>query len=354
MHDLSQPLTACKFLVDELGEHSASENSAFGIKLATDLRRVVDAQEHLFSSLSLYVRVCQGRFDNSRHAVAASALAGKLSAYFARTFPSTPFALSGFVDSIQLESNHDSLFSILKCLLDNAAFHAKNKVSVSCRPSRESAEFVDIHVIDDGDGIPEDNPTLLGQSFTRLSAPHSRKGNGLGLGLFSAASIAAALDHGLCYSRRGDTSYFSLRVKQAEEKAIADSTEAGKSQPDAILAIRDKRTHEEVCRLLERLGLTAFPIREAGLGKGFPDERRPLILITDERDLRSNTDLSPFWQMHGVEGGLGAIILEHADHSERAADVLLPDLATQRLRMPISASRLCAAISNLRAVIDGN
>jgi signal transduction histidine kinase len=84
------------------------------------------------------------------------------------------------VSGAQVDANADQLARAVRNLLDNAARHARTRVTVSLR---ETEHEVILIVADDGTGIPPDQRERVFERFARLDGARARDEGGTGLGL---------------------------------------------------------------------------------------------------------------------------------------------------------------------------
>ncbi len=84
------------------------------------------------------------------------------------------------VSGAQVDANADQLARAVRNVLDNAARHARTKVTVSLR---ETEHEVILIVADDGAGIPPDQRDRVFERFARLDGARARDEGGTGLGL---------------------------------------------------------------------------------------------------------------------------------------------------------------------------
>ena len=101
--------------------------------------------------------------------------------------------------------------------------------------ARSKGGNVDIQVLDNGPGIPEDKQTLVFEQFTQLENQQSSSAGGLGLGLNITQSLAQLLDHPLALiSKVGFGCKFSINVERAQEQQ-----EVLAVKPKANIGLRD-------------------------------------------------------------------------------------------------------------------
>jgi two-component system, OmpR family, sensor kinase len=90
-------------------------------------------------------------------------------------------------DDLRLQGDRLRLEQALGNLVDNALRYGAGTISISARPA---SAMVELHVTDEGHGIP---PEFLGRAFERFSRhDHARTGGGAGLGLAIVRAIAEA------------------------------------------------------------------------------------------------------------------------------------------------------------------
>ena len=85
--------------------------------------------------------------------------------------------------------SREHLARIVRNLLDNAASYGRAPFRVVARPSADDA-YVEIHVIDHGEGIDADYRPELFKRFTRGPGTERRAGSGLGLSIVRGLAIA--------------------------------------------------------------------------------------------------------------------------------------------------------------------
>ncbi|MFJ9425732.1 sensor histidine kinase [Streptomyces sp. NPDC101249] len=93
----------------------------------------------------------------------------------------------GADDPVPVSGSRGQLARVLDNLLDNAARHARGRISVAVR--REGGRAV-LAVADDGDGVPEADRERIFERFVRRDDARSRDDGGAGLGLAIARDIA--------------------------------------------------------------------------------------------------------------------------------------------------------------------
>ncbi len=84
-----------------------------------------------------------------------------------------------------------ALSQVVRNLVDNAARHAKSRISLHLT---ESEGWVELRVDDDGAGVPAEERERVFERFVRLDEARSRDAGGTGLGLAIVREIVAAHD----------------------------------------------------------------------------------------------------------------------------------------------------------------
>lgn len=95
------------------------------------------------------------------------------------------------VEPVAVQGSRSDLARLLRNLVDNAARHAEERVTLA---TTEVDGNVVLRVIDDGPGIPIEDRGRVFERFTRLDAARARDDGGSGLGLAIVDQIAT--DHG--------------------------------------------------------------------------------------------------------------------------------------------------------------
>lgn len=97
-------------------------------------------------------------------------------------------------DPIEVVGDRQRLHQVLANLTANARVHTPpgTSVTVGLQPSDTEPGWVDIHVTDDGPGIPPSLQPELFERFVRGTASRSRTAGSTGLGLAIVAAVAAA------------------------------------------------------------------------------------------------------------------------------------------------------------------
>ena len=95
-------------------------------------------------------------------------------------------------EPLDAEADGDKLRQILANLVDNAVKFSPNGGKVTVAARRAGEEVVEVRVVDEGIGIPEEERARLFDRFFRASTAVRQQIPGTGLGLYIARAIVEA------------------------------------------------------------------------------------------------------------------------------------------------------------------
>jgi signal transduction histidine kinase len=176
-HELRSPIAALRTELELSLDHPARTDWTTSARDAlADTRRL----ERLTDDLLFLARIDDA--EPTRHTgVDLAALLGDLTSRRPAVREHFP------TGSVEVHGSSPDLDRLLTNLLDNAQRHSRNHVDVHLKAS---AETVDIHIDDDGDGIAPADRSRIFDRFTRLDDARTRDHGGTGLGLAIARDIA--------------------------------------------------------------------------------------------------------------------------------------------------------------------
>lgn len=116
------------------------------------------------------------------------------------------------VTAARVRGDAGLLVRAVRNLLDNAAHHARQRISVRLVRSGEEALLT---VADDGPGIEEQHRDKIFERFTRLSNGRSRDLGGVGLGLSIVHEVVAAHDGRVSVDDNAPGARFTVRLPAA-------------------------------------------------------------------------------------------------------------------------------------------
>ena len=129
-------------------------------------------------------------------------------------------------EPIDAEADREKLRQILANLVDNAVKFSPDGGTVTVTARRRD-ETVEVRVVDEGIGIPEDEQRRIFTRFYRGESTTRDPGaGGTGLGLFIAHGLVSAMAGRMwVVSREGDGSTFAFELPQARESALSGESE---------------------------------------------------------------------------------------------------------------------------------
>ena len=161
------------------------------------LSRIENARE-TFETGRISIRdVLQRCHDNFETVARARSLS------FEVTFPA---------DALFIKGNNEALDTMLSNLIENAIRYtpAGGQIELFCDCDHDSIE---IHVADNGPGIPTEHLDRIFERFYRVDHARSRELGGTGLGLAIVKHLAAVLMGSVtCTSREGQGTTFTIRL----------------------------------------------------------------------------------------------------------------------------------------------
>ncbi len=183
-HELRSPLATIRQHAEVALEHPDGTATAevAGVVLEEEIRL-----EHLVEDLLLLAKVDEAAEARRREPVDLDDMLFDQARRLRATTP-LDVDVSG-VAAGQVAGDKGQLDRLVRNLADNAARHARGRVSLSLE---EGPAGVVLAVDDDGEGIPPGDRERIFERFVRLDSARSRDAGGTGLGLAIVAEIAAA------------------------------------------------------------------------------------------------------------------------------------------------------------------
>ncbi|MBA6294256.1 PAS-domain containing protein [Colwellia sp. MB3u-70] len=195
-HDLMQPLEAARLFTSAL----ASQGN-----LTATQQRQVDNIDHslkvandLVADLSEISRIESGNIKLNISSFSLKSLFDDIAKEFSASAVEHKVEFRVRCNSMWLRSDRSLLRRILQNLIGNAFRYASpGKILLG---ARAKGDMVNIQVLDNGPGIPEEKQTMVFEQFTQLNNQQSSSAGGLGLGLNITQSLAKLLGHPLALS----------------------------------------------------------------------------------------------------------------------------------------------------------
>lgn len=134
---------------------------------------------------------------------------------------------------------------ILVNLLSNAAVHGGQRIGIEVS---EAAGIVEISVVDNGTGVPEDHLEVLFEGFVHNGAAPLLTGT-IGLGLAVASRMASLLGGELTYQRFSGKTYFTITIPGS---SVATRDEVEEREPMRHGVEHDEESVADVIRALSQ------------------------------------------------------------------------------------------------------
>jgi K+-sensing histidine kinase KdpD len=188
-HEARTPTTAiiggAELLADPgLTESLRSEVAATLVEEATRLNRVVDQL--------LRLAALEGRDDVMLEPVALGHVVRRLAKRLSERLPNATIETSIERGLPPVAADEGYVDQLVGVLLDNALKHAGGRHWIGVQVLR-AGDDVEVHVLDEGSGLPPAGRDALFRLFHRGPAVGSKAGAGTGIGLFVADAIVRAL-----------------------------------------------------------------------------------------------------------------------------------------------------------------
>lgn len=159
-------------------------------ELERTIRSAVEETERLSrlaNDLLLMARADQGALPIRSEAVSVGEVLDAVAVRFAARARSLGRTISTAETESAVDADRERLDQALSGLVDNALRHGSGDILIEVR---EVGEFVEIHVIDAGPGIPADFRERAFERFSRGDDARNRGGSGLGLSIVALIATA--------------------------------------------------------------------------------------------------------------------------------------------------------------------
>jgi len=204
-HELRSPLSLLRAEVELALEGHRSTD-----ELLAALRSVgeeADRLSQLAEDLLLLARIDEGELPLREQTVHLPELLESVAARFARRAADAGRHIAVEAEDISIEADRLRLEQALGNLVQNALRHGAGAIRIHTRLRGESIE---LHVADEGPGIPSEFAAVAFERFTRADEARSGAGSGLGLAIVKAIAEAHVGTVGLEPEAAGADVYLSL------------------------------------------------------------------------------------------------------------------------------------------------
>ncbi|AZZ91060.1 response regulator [Hahella sp. KA22] len=287
-HDLRQPLNAMSMLAESLSA-KMDRNSEEGI-IVGKLRRSLSQLSDLFKSLLDMSQLSMGVVKpNPRHFYLHELVRRVAMEFDAIDIPSSrPERIETECDE-ELVAYSDPILleRMLRNLITNALQHADAKaIRVNCRRLNNVLE---IHVVDDGVGIPSRDIKRIFKEFQQGGDEEGRPRTGIGLGLAIVRQLAGLLGGALSVkSSPGAGADFSFTIACGRAHLVAPQPEAYPETRTlggmSVWLVEDDQPSREAMRqLLDAWGVQVAAFADARTAMGRLHDETPDMILSDYR-----------------------------------------------------------------------
>ena len=226
-HELRTPLTSIKGFADTLlsaGDLLPKEQQ---VRFISIIKSQVDRLTRLVEDL-LTVSRLESKKDNSIYkAVNLPKLIDPIVQGIRTKVPKHDFNIEIPEDLPKIWADADKLEQIMTNLIDNAAKYSfpNTTVTVKAFYSPNNTDFIDIHVIDQGVGIPQEHLPTIFTKFSRIDNSLTREVQGTGLGLYITKTLVEKMKGSIKVESSDKGTKFTVQLpvatieKQAQEKS---------------------------------------------------------------------------------------------------------------------------------------
>ncbi|MCK7467701.1 MAG: HAMP domain-containing histidine kinase [Desulfosudis oleivorans] len=111
-------------------------------------------------------------------------------------------------------ADSDKLEQIMTNLIDNAIKYSPQgtEVKIQAGFAPQMSDFIQVKVIDQGIGIPEEHISKIFTKFSRIDNPLTRQVEGTGLGLYITKSLVESMGGKISVSSKGKGSEFTVKL----------------------------------------------------------------------------------------------------------------------------------------------
>lgn len=192
-HDLMQPLEAARLFTSALSSQDNLNDDQR--RQVANIDRSLKVANDLLSELGEISRLESGNIKPHFTAFSLNELLKELEQEFSASAIEYQVKFRVSVTKAWIRSDRGLLRRILQNLIANAFRYASPGTILVT--SRAINNQVDIFILDNGPGIPEDKQSLVFEQFTQLNNSQVNGGRGLGLGLNITQSLSQLLGHKL-------------------------------------------------------------------------------------------------------------------------------------------------------------
>jgi two-component system sensor histidine kinase KdpD len=210
-HELRTPVTTIFGMSQLLRQRQAEMDADRRGQLIEDIEAEADRLRRLVEDLLILGRAEAGKLELPLEPVALGHVLKRAVDEEARRWPSHQFAVMAPADLPVVLAEEVSVEQVIRNLAGNAAKYSAPGTTVTIEAS-ESAQGVELAVIDEGIGLPPGDPDQLFELYWR-SPEAARAASGAGVGLFVVRQLLAAMGGRVRAERRAGGSAFIVTLQ---------------------------------------------------------------------------------------------------------------------------------------------
>jgi len=186
-HEIRTPIARIQFQLEMM---EMAKDEAEHARRAGELRAELDELDEMVGELLVFTRYDRGAADLPTEPVDVADAVAQQVRRAAERYPEIEVELDGVTDELRIEAHARSFHRVLKNLVENGLRYAEESLVIRALP--EAAGGLELHVQDDGPGVPEPDRERIFEPFARVDDSRDRDTGGVGLGLAIVHRILAA------------------------------------------------------------------------------------------------------------------------------------------------------------------
>ncbi len=177
-HELRTPIARIQFQLEMLEMAPDREEH---VRRASELRGELEELDEMVGELLVLTRYDRGTTGLTLESVDVADAVAQQIRRAADRHPEIEVRLDGVTDDLRVQAHARSFHRVLKNLVENGLRYAEQHVVVRAVPAADGG--LEIHVEDDGPGVPEPDRERIFEPFARVDDSRDRATGGVGLGL---------------------------------------------------------------------------------------------------------------------------------------------------------------------------
>jgi len=216
-HELRTPLTSIKGFADTLlsaGDRLPKEQQ---IRFINIIKSQVDRLARLVENLLTVSRLETRKDMSISRSIDLKKILEPVIQGIKAKAPEHIFVLDIAKGLPEIWADSDKFEQVMINLIDNAAKYSypKSEVRIKAAFTPNNPDYIDINIIDQGVGIPEEHLEKIFTKFSRIDNPLTREVQGTGLGLYITKSLVENMNGNIFVSSNDKGTTFTVRMPVA-------------------------------------------------------------------------------------------------------------------------------------------